>query len=245
MANHAVITLAIGRVGYWRWTHPVMRRYADRIGADFIKISHQQQAHADRLGYRLEKFQIYDYLARYERVIFLDGDILLRPDCPDLFSLTPPDKLGVMCEGKFYRRDVVFAEAAQFYGIDRPMASSEWFNTGVMVISRSHRPMFVAPAAIKPFASYLPDGSVSANIWMDMPLFNCLRVLCEIELVDLGLRFNYLGSMKNQPFRPFEPEDAFIFHGSGPGKSYLRSLVKRLYGARYYYWAYVRERFRA
>lgn len=227
MTTQAVITLAIGRVGYWRWTHPVMQRYADRIGADFIRISHQQQAHTDRLGYRLEKFQIFDYLARYERVIFLDGDILLRPDCPDLFDLTPPDRLGVMCEGKFYRRDLVFAEAAKFYGIDHPVAPNEWFNTGVMVISRDQRSMFVAPAAIKPFASYLPDGSVSANFWMDMPLFNCLRILREIELVDLGLRFNYLGSMKNQRFRPFEPEDAFIFHGSDSSEKTQQRGLKR------------------
>jgi hypothetical protein len=242
MNAHAVITLAIGWQGYWRWTHRVMARYADRIGADFIRITEEKRRVPGPLGYRLEKFQILDYLNQYERVIFLDGDIVIRPDCPDLFALTPTAELGAMCEGRFYRRDLVFAEAALFYGIELPVDPSEWFNSGVMVISQDQRSLFVEPARIELFLSQRPDGSRSPYSWIDMPLFNCQRILRDIRICDLGLRFNYLGSMKDQPNRPFEPEDAFIFHGSGGGKKHIPTLIKLWYGRSFYCLAYLLPR---
>lgn len=238
-STRAVVTLAIGRVGYWRWTHRIMRRYAARIGADFVVISEIKRNYADELGYRLEKFQLAELLDRYERLIFLDGDILLHPRCPDLFAITPPGRLGVFCEGKYYSRGEVFAEAADFYGVTERYDPREWFNTGMMVISRSHRPLFVPPERIRSFASSRPDGTRSDSNWIDMPLFNAMRLRHGMDIEDLGLRYNYLGSMKAQPNRSFEPEEALIYHGSGPGKALIHRLVKRWYGLMFYYFCHL------
>ncbi|RLA18259.1 MAG: hypothetical protein DRQ56_08025 [Gammaproteobacteria bacterium] len=238
MSQHAVVTLAIGHQSFWRWTHRVMALYCDRIGADFVRIDQRRNRHNHPLGYRVEKLQIRDLLDRYERVLFFDGDILIHPDCPDLFELTPTNRLGVVCEGKYYQRQHTFQLAAEFYGVTDPVESSQWFNTGVMVISREQRDLFLEPDEVRSFPAQQPDGTVTRSEWIDMPLLNCQRLLKGIEIIDLGLNFNYLGSMREQTFRPFEPEEASIFHGSGSGKGLIPRLVRRWYGLSFFLSSY-------
>ena len=237
--RRAVVTLAIGRMGFWRWTHRIMQRYGRRLGADFIRIDRHLRRHDHTLGYRLEKLQIYELLGTYDRILFLDGDIVIRPDCPDLFAQTPRHTLGVSCEGRWYAREAVFRMAADFYGVAGNVDAAEWFNTGMMVVSREQRELFAWPERVKGFPTQRPDGTLTEYEWMDMPLLNCRRLKLGIPVTDLGLACNYLGSMSRQPFRPFEPEEAFLYHGSGDGKALISRLVKRWYGPAFFYAAYL------
>lgn len=235
MSKYAVITLAIGYQRFWKRTHAIMRNYADKIGADFIKITERKIPHSLEFttGYNLEKFQIYNYLSIYDRIIFFDGDIVIHPQCPNLFELVPENRLGVVCENApCYDRSFTFQKACDFYGAKYPGNSEDWFNGGMMVVSQPQRKLFIQPEKIRDFPAEQADGTISHNfVWLDTPMLNAWRIVKNIEIKNLGFRFNYVGSLKSLTNKPFEPEEAFIFHGSGFEKPYIYKIIKSWYGA--------------
>lgn len=127
-------------------THPLMQSYAQRIGADF-KVIREQKIAITTIHW--EKFQIYDLLDVYDRILFVDSDIIIREDAPDLFKVVPED-----CVGAF--NEIVLASG---WGPDRRQGiinlcqqykqNLNWggcyFNTGVMVVSRCHKACFKKP----------------------------------------------------------------------------------------------------
>jgi hypothetical protein len=56
-----------------------MRRYAERIGADFVAITDKTQPWAP-----LEKFRCREILEHYDSIVFLDADVVVHPHAPDL-----------------------------------------------------------------------------------------------------------------------------------------------------------------
>ena len=98
----AVVTIAVGDriTGLRETVEPTHRYYANRIGADHIVID-QAKICGPKFG--CEKFQIYNFFDGYDRILYIDLDAIPRPDCPDLFSLVPPNCLGVRYE-KIYNQ---------------------------------------------------------------------------------------------------------------------------------------------
>lgn len=230
MSKTAIITLSVGHQQFFDQTHPLMQAYSQRIGADFIKITNSNnQVTGIHSGYKLEKFQIYNYLSIYDRIIYLDGDIVIHPQCPNLLELVPEHQLGVVCEVQpYFNREKVFQEACDFYGANYPDNSQNWFNTGMMVLSKQHQIMFKKPHKIQEFPARNLDGSIAPKrfTWLDMPFLNCSRLIHNIEFQDLGFKFNYLQPLKDMSNRPFEPKDSFIFHACGEDKSYIDKIIK-------------------
>ncbi len=140
----AIVTLACGRFfeQLGRLTHPTMAAYAEKTGADFL-------VWRDFAGYTMPHYKKLDLarmLDEYDRVLYVDTDIIIRDDAPDLFELVPIDSLGILDESPYYDR----AAAMTAYLVDNGFPPGEWdgryYNTGVMVLSRSHRSLFVRPA---------------------------------------------------------------------------------------------------
>jgi len=120
-----VLTIAIGSL-YQEMagiTHQSISRYAEKVGADFKVIS--KQSHSSP---HWEKFEIYDLLATYDRILYVDTDLLISSDCPNIFRIVPSCCVGAFNEGAYFDRKY-----------------PEYFNTGVMVVSREHRDLFLKP----------------------------------------------------------------------------------------------------
>ena len=47
---------------------------------------------------RLRRFEIYKYLDKYDRILFLDDTCIISLKCPDIFNIVPQELLGVTCE---------------------------------------------------------------------------------------------------------------------------------------------------
>lgn len=141
---NAIITVSIGKkysdIG--NITHSSMKRYADKIGADFIVIDvpmfTQSSSH-------WEKFQIYNYFKDYERILFLDTDIIVRKDCPNLFDMVPRDQIGMFNEGRFESRYQAIMETTRTHNCVLPDWDGTYYNSGVMVLSRYHKELFANP----------------------------------------------------------------------------------------------------
>lgn len=145
--KRAVVTLAIGEqyLEQLEVARPSMLAYADKIGADFIAITEEK---INGMFPNLEKFQIAEILDNYDRALYLDVDILVHPNCPDLFDMVPVDALGVVPDTP----DAVWGNLNRYPDIMRIQNDlgdigwrSGYFNSGVLVLSKIHKEMFLNP----------------------------------------------------------------------------------------------------
>ncbi|MBU1487625.1 hypothetical protein KKH56_06225 [bacterium] len=136
----AVITLNIGDL-YCEMSeisHPTMKAYANKMDADFIVIN---QVKVKMHPLHFEKWQMYDLLFEYDRIIFLDTDILVRPDCPDLFGMVGLEEVGGFVESDYLNRSISITGCQKLMG-DVIGWRGEYLNSGVGVYSYRHKPIF-------------------------------------------------------------------------------------------------------
>jgi lipopolysaccharide biosynthesis glycosyltransferase len=159
----AIVTICIGEEfsDLANFTHPTLKNYAERIGADFIVLNDCKTTP------HWEKFAIYNILNSYDRVIYLDTDLIVREDCPDLFEIVPYNQLGAFNEAKFVQREYSLIETAKAYGIDpsKIVWNGKYYNTGVLVISKCHRRYFKKPEI--EFSNFYEQGYLNLKISLE------------------------------------------------------------------------------
>ena len=98
-----VLTISIGDIytQMSQLTHPSIEQYAKRIGADYLCVDKKQISETSP---HWEKFQIDLLLDKYDRILYLDTDLIVRDDCDNLFEIVPEDCLGVFNEAPFTNR---------------------------------------------------------------------------------------------------------------------------------------------
>ena len=121
-------------------TLPSQRRYAARLGADFVILDKQVYSHP-----HYDKWQLYDLFPTYDRLIYFDADLIVRADCPDLFVCVPPEAVGgenelLSCPAKAQQ----LARFCQRLGIG-PLQCPFYLNGGMFVASAAIARCFVRP----------------------------------------------------------------------------------------------------
>jgi lipopolysaccharide biosynthesis glycosyltransferase len=142
-----VVTMSIG---WWadeiiKISYPFLEGYAKKINAEF-KVIDKKRINLEPTY--MEKFQVYDIFDQYDRILWLDCDILIHPDCPNVFELVPNDYLGAIpdCEsGEWwnvnYFKDIkMIQNALGWIGWE-----TGYFNIGVLVMSKIHKELFANP----------------------------------------------------------------------------------------------------
>ncbi len=147
--KRAVVTVAVGDEAKrcLNTTRRYMQLYAARLEADYVEL--------DWPGHpswpMSSKYAIPMVLDHYERIVYFDADILLRPGCVDLFAMCNEDELGMVDQLPHHthnmrpfidayqamRRTLGFSGIAPFY-----------FNAGVIVASREHKQYLMPPTKI-------------------------------------------------------------------------------------------------
>lgn len=137
----AVVTITIGKEfeALASITHASIKAYAQKINATFLQLNSCSTTP------HWEKCLFYDLLNEYDRIIYLDTDIIVRQDTPDLFQLVPYNKIGAFNEAKFTDRNYVLVEVSQAYKVKLENWNGKYYNTGVMVISKCHKKYFKRP----------------------------------------------------------------------------------------------------
>lgn len=159
----AVVTVCIGEefLEVSKYTHPTIRNYADRVGADFIVLD------TCKTTPHWEKFRINDLLNKYDRIIYLDTDLIVRDDCPDLFDIVPYNQIGAFNEAKFVQREYSLIETARAYDIDPSMINwnGKYYNTGVMVLSKCHKNILKKPDL--EYSNFYEQGYLNLRIALE------------------------------------------------------------------------------
>jgi lipopolysaccharide biosynthesis glycosyltransferase len=147
--NNCLVTMSIGKV-YKELisplTHPSLRDYAYRMGSDFEVIDDRKLN--DTYQEFWEKLRMREYLDDYERVLFMDSDIIVHPKCPSIFELVPTDCLGMTNENHLQCTTGKDSELNYFckrVGIPMPDWDGRYFNIGVVCFGQAHREIFSDP----------------------------------------------------------------------------------------------------
>lgn len=174
-------------------TTPLFAAYAAKLSADFIVVDQPSEFP------HFEKFRLHDYLTHYERMIFLDVDMIVNDRCPDLFALVPQESFGAWIASRHtnaFEPNIVEAQRR----LGDIGWRSDYFNSGVMVVSQAHRDVFAPPYEFL-------DG------YADQTLINYRVQRAAIPLFDLGWRLNHTARLE----KPDERFASHIIHYAGAG----------------------------
>ena len=208
----ALVTLACGEfyTELGKVTHPFMEDYARKCAAEFLVIRKRQVNKTYNLSERYEKFQVFDLLDDYEQILFVDTDILIAPDAPSLFEITPIDRFAAASEAGYSmaQRDITLTQEI--------LGAVEWlnpyFNSGVMVFSRMHKEVFDPLSADLKSWSTGEFRAGQTNLLNDQPYLNHRLNKLRIPLQDLTYRYNHTRVIKETETR----FSSFLIHYSGP-----------------------------
>lgn len=208
----AVVTVTIGDQykKLAELTHPSIRAYANKIGADFIILDKKEIATTTP---HWEKFKIFHLLNQYNRIIYVDTDLIIRDDCPDLFDIVPQNKFGVFNEGRFIDRSEEMRAGFKQYVFDLPKWDKLYYNTGVMVISRQHKFIFEKPSEEIPNA-------------FDMTLINLRLIKSQTEIFELPHKLNRMDMIDRLRLTGEPRHGSYIIHYTGaPQNAELHNVI--------------------
>lgn len=120
---------------------PSIKAYANRIGAEFEELKEEKIPHIHPSWGVL---QIYDALERYDRVIYIAPDCIVRDDCPDLFEVVPREKVGAYPLQNADKKTKELAQSATML-LGTEITNPNIYDSGVLVVSKQHRDLFARP----------------------------------------------------------------------------------------------------
>ncbi|MBR0669914.1 glycosyltransferase family protein [Neoroseomonas soli] len=138
--RHAIIVLVVGdqTEAEWEITGPSVTAYAASIGAELHVLRDGRGLPTNSL-----KSVALDVARDCDRFMLMDADILVRPHCPDLFAMVPPEAVGAYPEGLHFNRSPMIEAAMAMHHVP-PLTPRDYFNAGVMVFSRAHLELVAA-----------------------------------------------------------------------------------------------------
>lgn len=141
---NAIVTVTVGdhyqKIA--KLSHPTFQAYADRIGAEFGVLP---LATIKPTSPSWEKMRVAELLGMYERVMYIDSDAIISPECPDLFKIVPRGKFGAFNEGRYIYRGDVMEFGSRQYGIKIDGWERSYYNAGVLVADQNHKDLFRLP----------------------------------------------------------------------------------------------------
>jgi lipopolysaccharide biosynthesis glycosyltransferase len=88
-----------------------------------------------------EKFQMYDTVSRYDRTLFVDGDVIIAPTAPDIFDIAPMGQLAFMNEYDHFVKNqenlrgvITDLRKRSNRGVTGKALAWTYFNSGVFLI---------------------------------------------------------------------------------------------------------------
>jgi lipopolysaccharide biosynthesis glycosyltransferase len=177
-------------------TYPRFKAYAAKCGADFVEIDHSQILFPAIYWSKLLIFGLFN--KGYERVLWLDADIIVAKHAPNIFELFPNDTLGMLNEGKYFPDRLIQLQSyigAMDYPSSICLRPEKYYNVGVMLIPKEKAYMLSVPN--KFIGSPMPEQDH----------INFMSVMTHTEITDIGYKWNHITGLKEPDRR-----DSYFIH---------------------------------
>lgn len=188
-------------------THPSIKAYAEKVGADFKKLDHISDCTHMQGKWHYRIMKTYNWFDEYDRILNVDSDVLFTKYCPNIFEEVPYDKIGTAYEDKGsrqeHRRECI-QNSQKIFG------NNGWKegypNCGVILTSKIHRDIFQ-----KIDGKYYEDWG-----------HDCVHVGYQIikygfDVHELDFRWNHM-IMFTEPWNSMANRfDSYIIHYGGSG----------------------------
>ena len=134
-----------GRNSPYQYSIDSWKHWASNNGAEVFVLT--EAIHdIDYMKPNWQKWYVFDLLEEskvdYNKVLVVDADTIVHPNCPNFFNLTEDNELGcVVNEGcyEWVARDINNWSTNFFNNTYLPQW--EYFNSGFMLLSKKHRPI--------------------------------------------------------------------------------------------------------
>eukprot|EP00316_Scyphosphaera_apsteinii_P000510 CAMPEP_0119340276 /NCGR_PEP_ID=MMETSP1333-20130426/99999_1 /TAXON_ID=418940 /ORGANISM="Scyphosphaera apsteinii, Strain RCC1455" /LENGTH=914 /DNA_ID=CAMNT_0007351993 /DNA_START=40 /DNA_END=2784 /DNA_ORIENTATION=+ len=202
--HKAVVTLSVGTRAHFAVIRVPMQAYADRVGAEFHVVN--SMAHPSLKDWNHNQFDAKNshfiklpmlkwFLHRFQQVLFLDDDVLISPNAPNLFEQVACQKVGAVVEAyhaqgwhtmharslcEIYQLRGSFPESCSPAALKRQRI----FNSGLMLLSDVHRPLL----------DKWDEERLECRILCDQLYLNAMLRKHKVCLQDLGTAFNLPGT---------------------------------------------------
>lgn len=163
-------------------TYPTMASYAKSVGADFVPLKERRYPQATA---HWEKLQLHGVLEQYDRVIWFDSDVVVRPGAQNLFDMVEEETFGAWDEAPSKSWD--YAEFIDQWSKRTGVPTAYpgiHLNTGVIVFSKLHRPLFEDPPAF-------PTDHHVQMLW-DQGWINYRLAVLGLRWMNIGHWFNHM-----------------------------------------------------
>jgi lipopolysaccharide biosynthesis glycosyltransferase len=220
--KNVVLIVSIGRDEQLLEALPSVTNFCTKYNADLLVITKSKWNFTIENGYNyktFEKNQIYDVFEVYDKVLRLDSDVIITPNCPDLFSFES-NTFYVSYEDVLSRKSQRLGEIERAKNIlgEIPEWKSGYFNSGVILCDSIHRDVFdIEPDEIK---------SLELGPFKEQTYLNWRVRDAKYNIVNLGSKFNYTGIFTDEG-----KYDSWIIHYAG---SQNDKVIKMKEDNRYY-----------
>ncbi len=186
-------------------THPILMSYAEQWGCDFIVMDKKEDWMKD---YELAHYRILrvrELLETYERVLVIDSDIVIMPDCPNPFEVVPVDKIGSIYEDKGSREAM---RQGVIMSIQERWGDVGWeegyINTGFFVVSQEHSNIFQRI-----------DGQLWTGFGYDDALIGYNIHKFGHKVHELSFQFNHMSMFSEDWNNNANRFDSYVIHYAG------------------------------
>jgi hypothetical protein len=223
-SDKLIITIAIGRKfqEILELSRPYLQAYAKKCGADYVELTNPTQG-----WWGLEKFRVKAFQKYYERIAFLDSDLLVRPNCPNLFDIVEPHRIGMHNDSMYNIAGVsanIIGNQTWLGGGRAALLNSQGVylksyiepvcqNSGVVVFSKHHD---IWNGMTKPF----PRSHCDEQFWVE-------RQAQKYSIQQLTYHFNTQYWFGHGQFQKLKPS-AYIIHFSGVPGNKLKLMKDEL-----------------
>ena len=202
-----VVTLSDKSVEeYTRHTIPIIQRFAKQWGAEFLCLDNPDPFFKRKGFWNYRTRVFYELLSLYDRIIYMDSDIVINKTCPNLFHQVPADTVGLVFEDKGSRkpnRMERIQEVIRTLG-PNPNWKEGYLNAGFYVVSSIHKDIFTPI-----------NGEWWGGIGYDCNHY-CYQIFKQgHKYVDLGYRYNHM-CMFSEPWNGSKSRfDSYLIHYAG------------------------------
>ena len=178
--NNCVITLSVGDdYDGMEITIPRMNNYCSKYNLNFIVIRDNHFKHP-----AYNKLLIKNYINDFDRILYIDLDVIIRNDAPNIFDIVPDDKFGIFNEEYLHicncGKETI--DLYNNYTSNNIKWNGEYYNTGVMLFNKDN---------IKILNDDIP---LLEEYYADQGFINYQIHKYNIECFDIGFQFNGLNN---------------------------------------------------